>query len=171
MGDLNKMSEQIIIIPNEDFISTDIWCSKLLDNERHGKKIYDYSLLHNLGLNFETVGVESGNFNGHLWGIALAKLGHVSIHCGEKKIIYIPDIISKNQYMFFKKHRDFINRFRNDISACILHFENNEFEMGKISGDYNNNIVLFPINLFYEELKIKYDKFNNLKEKVMMKKK
>lgn len=170
MGVLNKMTEQIIIIPNEDYISDGVWPRKLVGDERHGKIIYDYALEHNLGLTFESVGVEAENYNGHLWGIALAKLGHASIHCGEKMIIYVPDIITKEQYDFFKKYRSFIGRFRNDTSACILNFKDNVFEIKSISADIDNGVSLFPINLFYEKLRIKYNIFNKEKEKIMIKK-
>lgn len=60
------MNSQLIIVPNEELVSGGIWSKNIIDSDRHGKRIEEYSNLHQLGLNFQNVGVD--NYNGYFWG-------------------------------------------------------------------------------------------------------
>lgn len=158
------MARDIVIVPNEELIETGVWAINLVDNDRHGKGIHEYSNLNNLGLTFENVGDNDASYNGYLWGVALAKIGHVSLHIDNDLIIYVPSIITKGQYQFFKKHRKFIERYNNRVSSCFI-------EDGKpvlVIGDPDNDFPVSPVKLFYDELKTKYNSTYN-KEKILKK--
>ena len=152
------MKRELIIVPNEEIIADGVWCKSLTEKERHGKGIEEYSKIYNLGLSEETVGVD--NYNGYFWGIALAKLGHISLHTDNDLVIYIPETITKLQYKFFKKHKSFINHFRNNISICFICKENEETEEYQIKAieSYGKDDISAPIQLFYDELKLRYNK-------------
>ena len=163
------MMSQLIIVPNEEYVSDEVWSVNLVDeNDRHGKRIYEYSNIHKLGLTFENVGVPNNNFNGYFWGCALAKLSYLSLHTdkNENIVIYVPDIISKNQYKFLKKHYRFIASFHN-VSTCFIKCENGEF-MVDDTKDISLDMDCSPsIKKFYKYLDEKY-KVDD-KEKVISK--
>ncbi len=150
------MKRELIIVPNEETILDGVWCKNLTEEERHGKGIEEYSDLYNLGLTTEIVGVD--NYNGYFWGIALAKLGHISLHIDNGLVIYIPDTITKLQYKFFKQHKNFINHFRNSISICLICKNNEEYQIKAIESYGNDDDLSSPVRQFYDELKLRYNK-------------
>lgn len=152
------MKRELIIVPNEEIIKDGVWCKSLTEEERHGKGIEEYSNIYNLGLNEEIVGVD--NYNGYFWGIALAKLGHISLHVDNELVVYIPEIVTKGQYKFFKKHKNFIDHFRNSVSICFICKENEEYQIKAIESYGNDDEISTPIQLFYDELKLRYNKID-----------
>lgn len=92
------MNSELIIVANEELVPSGVWSRTIIDGDRHGKRIKEYSDLYKLGLTFEKVGVEVNDYNGYRWGIALAKLGHISLHTDENLVIYVSNYISDGQY-------------------------------------------------------------------------
>lgn len=148
------MARDIVVVPNEELIDTGIWATNLLNDDRHGSGIHEFSKLNNLGLTPENVGDPDLSYNGYLWGVALAKIGHASLHIDNDLIIYVPSIITGEQYQFFKKHRSFIQRYGNRVSSCFIDFNG---EPVPIIGDPDNGFPDSPVKLFYDELKNRYN--------------
>lgn len=152
------MNSQLIIVPNEELVSGGIWSKNIIDSDRHGKRIEEYSNLHQLGLNFQNVGVD--NYNGYFWGVALAKLGHISLHTDDNLIIYLPDYISEGQYQFFQKHKKFIQKFGNRVFACFIILVDDIYQIKELEVDLEQEFPISSVELFYQELKEKYRKQN-----------
>ena len=158
------MARELIVVPNENLISDGVWCTNLESDDRHGKGIHDYSLLHGLNLDFENVGDDMFTYNGYLWGTALSKLGHASLLVDDFLIIHVPNIITKEQYDFFNKHRKFIERYNNNVSSCFIKLCDGKFDVDLVMGDPDNGFPVSPVKLFYEELERRYNSVDNIEK-------
>lgn len=119
--------KELIIMPNEKELEEAEIYTKIFPNknDRHGMGIKEFSDKYNLGLTPEIVGVEEGNYNGHKWGIALAKIGHISIHIEDFLVFYTPTTITINQYQYIMEMRKYILRYQNYVAATFIDNKNN----------------------------------------------
>lgn len=157
------MSRELIVVPNEDFITSGVWSCKLDSDDRHGKGIYDFCLQNKINLDFEKVGDTQYTYNGYIWGVALARLGHASLHVDDYMIACIPDEITIGQYEFFVKYRKYIERFSNKFSFCFINSD-----LGKVSNlDIRyNDLSVSRVKLFYKELENRYGVIKNNKKEL-----
>lgn len=89
------------------------------------------------------------NLTSYEISVEIAKLGHISIHIENMNMfIYLPKVLSDNQYKWFKENRSLLSKFNLLLASIqedstVKNIENDDYEMK--SG----------INRLYKELKKK----------------
>lgn len=127
-------TREMIIVPNETIVPLPEYRKELTTKEdRHGKPVKEFSDKYQLGLTFQNVGVEEGNYNGYMWSIAIAKLGHVAIQKDEDIIFYLPDTMTVNQYHYLKSHKKEFSIYKNNMSIVSIYMEDDKFQIKRFS--------------------------------------
>lgn len=137
-----ELNKELIIIPDEKQIKKLVYNKNLEHDESYSLGIKEFSDKFDLGL------AESSNNNSGF--IELAKLGHLVIQKDETITLYIPPILTKNQYRFFIENKRNIMDYGTNIHTISLLGEKNSL---------TNSIAVYEnsqIDVLYQELRNKY---------------
>lgn len=146
---------QTVIIPDENKIKEGIYLRQLTNSEAHGLGVYEFSNKYNLGLSCKSLGLADNDFHDIHWFIELTKMGHLVIQKDEDIVIYIPPIVTKNQYRYLIENRFAFQNYGGKIHVISLIYENGSFyedSMGKVIEEYEST----PFNLLYDRIRQKY---------------
>lgn len=139
-----ELKKELIIIPDEKQIKKLVYNRKLEQDEPYSLGIKEFSDKHNLGL------TESSNNNSSF--IEIAKLGHLVIQKDETITLYIPLVLTKNQYRFLKENKKNIQEYGTNIHVVSLSYENGNFYQDNLIHSDENN----QIDILFQELRKKY---------------
>lgn len=139
------VKSRLIIIPNEEELAVPIFDKEVDENIRHGQRIKEFSDDHHLGLNFQNIGLEEGNYNGFTWCFAMCSLGHMCVQIDEDTVIYIPDYISDNQILWYEKC--FINSITDikKVHAMSIRLTKDEYKLAEITSTKEGDEALAKI--------------------------
>lgn len=139
------VKSRLIIIPNEEELPVPIFDEEVDENIRHGKRVKEFSDNNHLGLNFQNLGLEEGNYNGYIWCVAMCSLGHMCVQIDEDTVIYIPHYISDNQVLWYE--RCFINTITNKKNVHAISIRNTgaEYKLAEITSTKEGDETLTKI--------------------------
>jgi len=155
-----EIVRETIIIPDEKEINIEIYSKKLTTKEAHGLGIKEFSDKYNLGLTHKKLGLKESDYHDISWYIETAKLGHLVIQKDENIILYIPPILTKNQYRFLLDNKSNIEEYGFNIHAVSLFFEDGKFyrdNLDEVIHEYENK----QIDILFKAIRKKYIPSNN----------
>lgn len=138
-----ELKKELIIIPDEKQIKNLVYSRKLEKDESYSPGIKEFSDKYDLKL-------KESNYNNNSGFIEIAKLGHLVIQKDETITLYIPPILTKNQYRFFVENKRNIMEHGTNIHVISLSGENKNL---------TNSITVYEnneIDTLYQELREKY---------------
>lgn len=102
------MVKKSIIIPNiENIPNAEVMIMELEKHESHALGVIEFSNTYNLGITYESIGLDSLSYCSEKWYQEVARLGHVFLRLEEElSIIYLPVNVSLNQYEWFKDNKE-----------------------------------------------------------------
>lgn len=107
------MNRESIIIPNAEILEVPNFFRKMKVNENHTMAIKEFSDTYGLGLHYD-------NFYGVHWQHAIVSLGHIYISIEDMVIVYLPEVMSLNQIMWFNENKEFFVKVRNNLALEVV---------------------------------------------------
>lgn len=145
------VKSRLIIIPNEEELAVPIFDKEVDETIRHGQRVKEFSDFHHLGLNFQNLGLEEGNYNGYTWCIAMCMLGHMCVQIDEDTVLYIPEFISNNQVKWFADYFEDTITSIEKVHAISLRLTENGYLVKEIAsnklGDETFKIIASEIQM------------------------
>lgn len=150
-----EITRETIIIPDEKQINIPIYNKKLNENEAHGLGIKDFSDKYNLGLTCQKLGLQENDYHDIKWFTETSKLGHLVIQKDENIIIYLPPVITEQQYRYLLEKKLEFYKYKNNVYAISIYYEDEKFYENGINNlmmEYEEN----KIEVLYQEIDKKY---------------
>lgn len=143
---------ELIIIPDSKQVNIPIFKRKLHEEEGHAIGIKEFSDQHNLGITHEELEIEKDNYHDMKWYIEMTKLGHLVIQKDENINIYLPPIITEEQYRYLAERKNEFYKYKGSIHAYSIYKENDMF--------YENELMIknekTKLEILYQEIDKKY---------------
>ncbi len=114
------MNRAIAIIPNEEILNVPLFYRDVQDTEFHAMKVQEFSDKYHLGITFENLGLEAEYYGGIVWQKRLVSLGHAIVCHGDPVVVYLPNVLSENQYQWFLDYKNFFLKHRKNLSYMVV---------------------------------------------------
>lgn len=138
-----ELKKELIIIPDEKQIKKIVYNRSFEKDESYSLGIKEFSNKNDLKLDGSCCSNNSGF-------IEIAKLGHLVVQKDETITLYIPPVLTKNQYRFFVENKRNIMDYGTNIHVIFLSSKNKT--LANSITVYENN----QIDTLYQELREKY---------------
>lgn len=143
-----EITRKIIIIPNETIINIPTYNRNLNEDETYGLGLKEFSDKYNLGL-------KENDYHDINCFTEMAKQGYLIIRQDENIFVYLPPIITEQQYRYLLERKNDFYKYKNNIYAHSIYYEDGNFYENGL-----NNLMMehkeIKVEMLYNEIDKKY---------------
>jgi len=150
-----QIIRETIVIPDEKQINTPIFKKELEVYEPHGLGIVEFSSEYNLNQYYEKFGLTDDNYYDLNWFIRTVQLGHLVIQKDEDIIVYLPPVITEQQYSYLLERKNEFSKYGKNLYAYSLCYDDGIFFESGIN-TLMKQTETNKIELLYQEVRKKY---------------